>query len=87
MNFEAPEEPPPPEKFAPTLVEKPKIIPAADGGKAVMEVKVKAKPAPKAVWSKGTTEAKGVKYASSVVSEAGDVYTCRLEVKVRTSRI
>lgn len=35
------------EKSAPTIIEKPKIVPAPDASKVYMECRVKAKPAPK----------------------------------------
>jgi len=46
LNFETVEEQKI-EKLAPTIIEKPKIVPAADASKVYMECRVRAKPAPK----------------------------------------
>jgi len=76
---------PPSDQIAPTLLEKPKIIPNADASRVTMEVKCKAKPAPKAVWTKGGTVIReGAKYSSSSSQQGGvigeDVYIYRMEV-------
>lgn len=86
LNFETVEEEPPPpsDKIAPVLLEKPKIIPNQDASKVAMEVKIKAKPEPKATWSKaGATIREGSTFSINAAPSGDNTYIFRLEVRVR----
>lgn len=70
--------------FAPSFIEKPRIIPNESGTLITMKCKCKAKPKPEVTWFRGATvvkESSKITIRSSGVEE--DVYELTLEIKVR----
>jgi hypothetical protein len=68
------EEQKPPDGYAPTFIEKPRIVPNATGTLITMQCKVKAKPKPEFVWYKG----------KSRVTESSRVVIRTVEVDAET---
>lgn len=69
--------------FAPSFIEKPKIIPNESGTLITMKCKCKAKPKPDVTWFRGTTVVKeSGKIKLNVVDKEEDVYELTLEIKV-----
>ncbi|KAG1672460.1 Disorganized muscle protein 1 [Nymphon striatum] len=80
LNFAG--EPEKPEGLAPSLLEKPKIIPKDGGALIVMKIRVKCKPAPIATWYRGTTVVKETKRITiRQSSESDEEHTLFLEVE------
>lgn len=70
--------------FAPSFIEKPRIIPNETGTLITMKCKCRAKPKPEVTWYRGTTvvkESSKIKIKSKDAEE--DVYELILEIKVR----
>lgn len=70
--------------FAPSFIEKPRIIPNEAGTLITMKCRCKAKPAPVVTWYRGTTvveESEKIAIKSSSTEE--DIYELVLEIKVR----
>ncbi|KAJ8977336.1 hypothetical protein NQ317_018618 [Molorchus minor] len=68
--------------FAPSFIEKPKIIPNESGTLITMKCKCKAKPKPTVTWFRGTTVVKeSSKISISVADVQEDVYELSLEIK------
>lgn len=70
--------------YAPTFIEKPRIIPNETGSLITMKCKCKAKPKPDVVWYRGTTvvkESSKIKIRTVDVEE--EVFELTLEIKVR----
>lgn len=68
--------------FAPSFVEKPKIIPNETGTLITMKCKCKAKPKPDVTWFRGTTVVKETSKIKIKSAEAGeDTYELSLEIK------
>lgn len=69
--------------FAPTFVEKPKIIPNETGSLITMKCKCKANPKPVVTWYRGTNIVKeSAKIKMIVVDKETDIYEMSLEIKV-----
>lgn len=69
--------------FAPSFIEKPKIIPNETGTLITMKCKCKAKPKPDVTWFRGTTVVKeSSKTTLRVVDVEEDIYELVLEIKV-----
>lgn len=69
--------------FAPSFVEKPKIIPNESGTLITMKCKCKANPKPVVTWYRGTTVVKeSSKIKMIVVNKEEDIYEMSLEIKV-----
>ena len=69
--------------FAPSFIEKPKIIPNESGTLITMKCKCKAKPKPTVTWFRGTTVVKeSSKIRLNVLDLEEDVYELTLEIKV-----
>lgn len=69
--------------FAPSFIEKPRIIPNEAGTLITMKCRCKAKPAPVVTWYRGTTvvtESEKIAIKSSSTEE--DIYELVLEIKV-----
>lgn len=69
--------------FAPSFIEKPRIIPNETGTLITMKCKCKAKPEPTVTWFRGTDlveKSKKIKISSTVIGE--DTYELTLEIKV-----
>lgn len=69
--------------FAPSFIEKPRIIPNETGTLITMKCKCRAKPKPEVTWYRGTTvvkESSKIKIKSKDAEE--DVYELILEIKV-----
>ena len=70
--------------FAPSFVEKPRIIPNDTGTLITMRCKCKAKPIPAVTWYRGTTIVKeSSKIKMRIVDKEEDTYELILEIKVR----
>lgn len=70
--------------FAPSFVEKPRIIPNDTGTLITMRCKCKAKPKPTVTWYRGTTIVKeSSKITIKIVDKEEDTYELLLEIKVR----
>lgn len=70
--------------FAPSFIEKPKIIPNESGTLITMKCKCKAKPKPEVTWYRGTSVVKeSSKIYMAVVNKEEDVYELSLEIKVK----
>jgi len=70
--------------FAPSFVEKPRIIPNDTGTLITMRCKCKAKPKPTVTWYRGTTMVKeSSKITIRIVDKEEDTYELLLEIKVR----
>jgi hypothetical protein len=70
--------------FAPSFVEKPKIIPNADGSLITMKCKCRAKPKPSVAWFKGTTTVTETSKIKIVCVDLGeDIYELSMEITVR----
>ncbi|KAH8384331.1 hypothetical protein KR093_001928, partial [Drosophila rubida] len=68
--------------FAPSFIEKPRIIPNETGTLITMKCKCKAKPEPTVTWYRGqelVTKSKKIKINSTIISE--DIYELTLEIK------
>jgi hypothetical protein len=69
--------------FAPSFVEKPKIIPNDTGTLITMRCKCKAKPKPVVTWYRGTTLVKETtKIKITTIDKEEDTYELLLEIKV-----
>lgn len=69
--------------FAPSFVEKPKIIPNESGTLITMKCKCKANPKPVVTWYRGTTIVKeSSKIKMIVLNKEEDIYEMSLEIKV-----
>lgn len=69
--------------FAPSFIEKPKIIPNESGTLITMKCKCKAKPKPEVTWFRGTTIVKeSSKISINIISVDEDIYELSLEIKV-----
>ena len=69
--------------FAPTFVEKPRIIPNETGTLITMKCKCKANPKPEVTWFRGTNvvkESSKISIKTTTVEE--DVYELVMEIKV-----
>lgn len=72
--------------FAPSFIEKPKIIPNESGTLITMKCKCKAKPKPDVTWFRGTTAVKeSSKIKINIVDKEEDVYELSLEIKVAST--
>jgi hypothetical protein len=72
--------------FAPSFIEKPKIIPNDTGTLITMRCKCKAKPKPIVTWYRGTTVVKETsKIKIKTFDKDEDTYELLLEIKVRLS--
>lgn len=72
--------------FAPTFVEKPRIIPNETGTLITMKCKCKANPKPEVTWFRGTNvvkESSKISIKTKTVEE--DVYELIMEIKVISS--
>jgi hypothetical protein len=70
--------------FAPSFVEKPRIIPNDTGTLITMRCKCKAKPKPAVTWYRGTTVVKeSSKITMRIIDKEEDTYELLLEIKVR----
>lgn len=70
--------------FAPSFVEKPRIIPNDTGTLITMRCKCKAKPKPTVTWYRGTTIVKeSSKVTIRIADKEEDTYELLLEIKVR----
>lgn len=67
---------------APTFVQKPKIIPMDGGKRIVLEVRLKADPAPTVVWYHGTDTVQLGGRLTSTLTQEDDVYIVQLEIRV-----
>jgi hypothetical protein len=68
--------------FAPSFIEKPKIIPNESGTLITMKCKCKAKPKPDVTWFRGTTVVKeSSKIKIKVLDVEEDIYELSLEIK------
>lgn len=70
--------------FAPSFIEKPRIIPNESGTLITMKCKCKAKPKPEVTWFRGANvvkESSKISIKTKTVEE--DVYELILEIKVR----
>lgn len=70
--------------FAPSFIEKPRIIPNESGTLITMKCRCKAKPAPVVTWYRGqevVKESSKISIKSSSTEE--DIYELVLEIKVR----
>ncbi|XP_039968284.1 muscle M-line assembly protein unc-89-like [Bactrocera tryoni] len=68
--------------FAPSFIEKPRIIPNDSGTLITMKCRCKAKPEPKVSWYRGTqsiSESKKIKIKSTLIAE--DTFELTLEIK------
>lgn len=69
--------------FAPSFVEKPKIIPNADGSLITMKCKCRAKPKPSVSWFRGTTTVTETSKIKIVCVDLGeDIYELSMEITV-----
>lgn len=69
--------------FAPSFIEKPKIIPNESGTLITMKCKCKAKPKPEVTWFRGTTVVKeSAKIKMNVIDVEEDIYELTIELKV-----
>lgn len=69
--------------FAPTFVEKPKIIPNESGSLITMKCKCKSNPKPVVTWYRGTNIVKeSAKIKMITISKEEDIYEMSLEIKV-----
>lgn len=69
--------------FAPSFIEKPRIIPNESGTLITMKCKCKAKPEPTVRWYRGTqliSEGKKLKIKSTMIAE--DTFELTLEIQV-----
>ncbi|PRD35198.1 UNVERIFIED_CONTAM: unc-22 [Trichonephila clavipes] len=71
---------------APTFVEKPKIISEDEGKRIIMECKVKANPKPTITWFLDNIVIKETNRIVQTVKQEKDVYTIRLELKMRGNK-
>nr|CAI5860989.1 unnamed protein product [Callosobruchus analis] len=72
--------------FAPSFIEKPKIIPNESGTLITMKCKCKAKPKPDVSWFRGTTIVKeSSKIKVRIVDIEEDKYELSLEIKVSSN--
>lgn len=84
-SFQGPEDP---AGFAPSFIEKPRIIPNETGTLITMKCKCRAKPKPEISWFRGTTlvkESSKISIKSKDVEE--DVYELTLEIKVSSDKV
>lgn len=73
--------------FAPSFVEKPKIIPNETGTLITMKCKCKANPKPVVTWYRGTNIVKeSAKIKMTVINKEEDIYEMSLEIKVYIAR-
>ena len=69
--------------FAPSFIEKPKIIPNEDGSIILLKCKCRAKPKASVSWFKGTMDIdQSSKISMNIKSLEDDVYELTLEIKV-----
>lgn len=69
--------------FAPSFVEKPRIIPNDSGTLITMKCKCKAKPKPVVTWYRGTTVVvETSKIRIGTIEKDDDTYELTLEIKV-----
>lgn len=73
--------------FAPSFIEKPRIIPNDAGTLITMKCRCKAKPAATVTWYRGTTVVKeSTKIAIKSSSTEEDIYELILEIKVSNKK-
>jgi len=71
------------EGYAPSFVDKPKIIPNDAGTLITMKCKCKAKPKPNVTWYRGTTAVKeNSKISMKTIDNGDDTYDLILEIQV-----
>lgn len=71
--------------FAPSFIEKPKIIPNESGTLITMKCKCKAKPKPEVTWYRGTSVVtESSKISINITDVEEDIYELTLEIKVHT---
>lgn len=74
--------------FAPSFIEKPRIIPNEQGTLITMSCKCKAKPKPNVTWFRGTNVVKeSSKISIKTIDVQEDVYELILEIKVNSSTL
>lgn len=74
--------------FAPSFIEKPRIIPNESGTFITMKCRCKAKPEPKVTWYKGdevVSKSSKITIKTKLISE--DTYELMLEIKVNNDII
>lgn len=71
--------------FAPSFVEKPRIIPNESGTLITMKCKCRAKPKPEVTWFRGTNAVKqSSKITIKSIDVEEDIYELTLEIKVNS---
>lgn len=69
--------------FAPSFIEKPRIIPNESGTLITMKCKCKAKPKPEVTWFRGNSAVKqSSKITIKCIDVEEDVYELTMEIKV-----
>lgn len=71
--------------FAPSFIEKPKIIPNESGTLITMKCKCKAKPKPQVTWYRGTSVvSESSKITITITDVEEDIYELSLQIKVHS---